>query len=166
MTPGTEHAPGARRRRGVGAQPPIPQCLLVAGGSFGPRLPAESVLAAIARGLRAGGRSELDLCPLDRCPPGSGNVRAQLELLDFDARMRRARAVIVAAERLERPTLAASVTFELATRARQGGVPAYAITAANALDLLDARILDLQLILEARGARALALAGRRLAGLV
>ena len=89
-----------------------------------------------------------------------------LDALDFDARMRRARAVVVGAERLEERTLAGSVTFEIATRARQGGVPAYAVTGANALGPFDARILDLQVILEARSARALVAAGRKLAGLV
>jgi hypothetical protein len=42
-------------------------------------------------------------------------------------------------------------------------VPTYAITAENALNAFDARILDLQLILEAAGTRALESAGRRLA---
>jgi hypothetical protein len=80
--------------------------------------------------------------------------------------MRAARAVVVAVERLGEATLAASPTFEIATRARQAGVPAYAITAANGLDAFDARILDLQLILEASGRRALAAAARRLAGVL
>ena len=45
-------------------------------------------------------------------------------------------------------------------------MPAYAVTAEDALDAFDARILDLQLILQARGARTLAAAGRRLAQIV
>ena len=61
-------------------------------------------------------------------------------------------------------TLAGSVAFEIATRARQGGVPAYAVTAENALERFDARILDLQLILQARSRDALVAAGRELAG--
>ena len=80
--------------------------------------------------------------------------------------MRRARAVVIATERLRETTLAGSVTFEIATRARQGGVPAYAVTGANALDAFDARILDLQLILPARSRAALMTAGRKLAELV
>ena len=55
------------------------------------------------------------------------------------------------------------VTFEIATRARQRGVPAYAVTAANELNAFDARILDLQLILMARDVPALVSAGRKLA---
>jgi glycerate kinase len=93
-------------------------------------------------------------------------VRALLEALDFDARMRRARAVVLAQWRLQERTLAGSAAFEIATRARQAGVPAYAVTAENTLDAFDARILDLQVILEASTARALAAAGRRLAELV
>ena len=45
-------------------------------------------------------------------------------------------------------------------------MPAYAITAENELDAFDARILDLQVILEAHDARTLSGAGRRLADLV
>jgi glycerate kinase len=56
--------------------------------------------------------------------------------------------------------------FEIATRARQGGVPCYAIAAHNALDPFEARILDLQVVLEAGGERGLSAAGRKLAGLV
>jgi hypothetical protein len=91
------------------------------------------------------------------------NVAALLASLDFDARMRSARAVVLAEERLRERTLRGSVAFEIATRARQGGVPAYAVTADNALAPFDARILDLQVIVEAAGSRALAAAGRKLA---
>ena len=80
--------------------------------------------------------------------------------------MRRARAVVLAEWRLEENTLRGSATFEIATRARQGGVPAYAVTAANALDPFDARILDLQVIVEARTMSALVTAGTKLARLV
>ena len=45
-------------------------------------------------------------------------------------------------------------------------MPAYAVTAENGLSAFDARILDLQVILEASTPRALAAAGRRLAELV
>ena len=72
--------------------------------------------------------------------------------------------MIIGAARLEQRALAGSVAFEIATRARQSGVPAYAVTGDNALGSFDARMLDLQLILQARGARGLATAGRRLAG--
>ncbi len=80
--------------------------------------------------------------------------------------MRAARAVVVGGARLDEATLLGSATFEIATRARQAGVPAYGVTAANALSRFDARILDLQVVLEARDARALRRAGQKLAGIV
>ncbi len=143
----------------------IPDRLLIASGPFGPRLPAARVAATIARGVQAGGLPEPDLCPIAVRGADIEEVRELLDALDFDARMRRARAVIIGDERLEERTLAGSVTFEIASRARQAGVPAYAVTGENALDLFDARILDLQVILQARGTRALAAAGRTLAAL-
>lgn len=73
-----------------------------------------------------------------------------------------ARAVVIATHRLDEQTLAGSPAFELATSARQNGVPAYAVTAENNLDPFDARMLDLQVILEVSSARALAAAGRKL----
>jgi glycerate 2-kinase len=74
--------------------------------------------------------------------------------------------VVLAEWLLEERTLTGSPAFEIATRARQAGVPAYAVTAANRLSAFDARILDLQAILEASTPRALQAAGRRLAQLV
>ena len=74
----------------------------------------------------------------------------------FDARMR-ARAGGGAGGRAPARSARwrAASAFEIATRARQAGVPAYAVTAENELDAFDARILDLQVILEAgRPARA------------
>jgi glycerate kinase len=145
--------------------PLIPRTLLIATRAFGERLDAQSVAGAIARGLAAGGRQS-DLCPIapEQKPPGE--PRAMLDALDFDTRMRRARAVILGEMLLREDTLAGSVAFEIATRARQAGVPAYAVTGENRLDYFDARILDLQAILEASSARSLQAAGRRLAGLV
>jgi glycerate kinase len=149
-------------RRGAGAIVLIPTRLLIASGTFSPRLSAPSVAAAIARGVRTAGHPEPDLCPLDGTEEPDG-FRARLDAVSFDARMRAARAVVIAAERLEERTLAGSAPFEIATRARQGGVPVYAITAHDELNAFDARILDLQLILIADGAKALAAAGYKLA---
>jgi hypothetical protein len=140
----------------------IPSHLLIAGGDFGTGTPAEKVVAAIAEGLRASGMPEPDLCPLPSIGLAAEEARGLLDSIDFDARMRSARAVVVADERLRESTLAGSMSFEIATRARQGGVPAYAITAHNELDAFDVRILDLQLILEAGSGRALQAAGRKL----
>jgi glycerate 2-kinase len=117
--------------------------------------------SAISRGL-AGGGWPTEECPLDR----PGDLREFLHEVDFDARMRRARAVVLAEQRLREDTLAASATFEVATRARQAGVPAYALTGENTLSAFDARVLDLQVILEASEERALEGAARRLAALL
>jgi glycerate kinase len=149
--------------------PPLPRTLLVVARSFDERLSAQRVAAAIAGGLEAGGWPT-DLCPIDPGEtPAAGSaarVRALLDALDFDARMRAARAVILAERCLQEDTLAGSAAFEIATRARQAGVPAYAVTSENRMDSFDARILDLQAILAAGSARSLRGAGRRLAGLV
>jgi glycerate kinase len=145
----------------------IPQTLLVAGTAFGERLDAERVTDAIALGLRDGGRPA-EACPLATATAATRGVGIAmlLESLDFDARMRSARAVVLAALRLHEDTLAGSVTFEIATRARQAGVPAYAVTGEDLLDSFDARILDLQTIVQARTHRSLRSAGRKLATLV
>jgi hypothetical protein len=143
----------------------IPRRLLLAAGPIGDLAP-EQVAAAIARGLLTGGQPEPDVLVLGGERAGEEDLHELLRASGFDQRMRSARAVIVAVARLGETTLAASPAFEIATRARQGGVPAYAVTGSNALDAFDARILDLQLILEAGGRRGLAAAGRRLAGVV
>lgn len=143
----------------------IPRTLLVAASSFGDRLSAARATSAIARGLEAGGWPT-DLCPLATGGARPGAPRELLDGLDFDARMRAARAVILGEWRLREDTLAGSLAFEIATRARQAGVPAYAVTGANALDGFDARILDLQVILKATTAPGLEKAGRELAGLI
>jgi glycerate kinase len=163
----TERAAGSRGRERpiVG----VSWRLLIACAPFGARLGAGAAAAAIARGVQAGGLPEPDVCAL-ALPGREGedgeHVRRVLHELDFDERMRDARAVIIGVEHLEERTLAGSVAFEIATRARQGGVPAYAVTAGNALEHFDARILDLQVILEARSRAALVAAGLELAGLV
>lgn len=148
----------------------LPGTLLVAACAFGKELSAQRVAAAVARGLADGGWPT-DPCPLDAPQPAAGGgaaveLRALLDALDFDSRMRAARALIVCERRLQEDTLAGSVAFEIATRARQAGVPAHAITAHNRLDSFDARILDLQAIVEADGARSLRTAARKLAALV
>jgi glycerate kinase len=133
----------------------IPDTLLLAVCGFEEDMHAERVGEAIARGVRAGGMSEPDVCPIEDGPPRN-----------FDTRLRRARAVVLGAARLDRDTLRGSDVFEIATRARQAGVPAYAVTGVNELDAFDARVLDLQVVLEARGTRGLSAAGRKLAAFV
>ncbi len=134
----------------------IPHTVLIAVEPFGEGLSAARAGAALGRGLLAGDPSlGVDLCPIEPTVPA-----------DFDTRMRAARAVVVGAKRLDENTLLGSAIFEIATRARQAGVPAYAVTGENALSLFDARILDLQVILQARDTRALRKMGEKLAGLV
>ncbi|MDP2713143.1 MAG: glycerate kinase [Solirubrobacteraceae bacterium] len=86
-----------------------------------------------------------------------------LDALDFDARMRAARAVIVGERRLERATLMGRVAGEIATRARQSGVPCHAVAAERAIDRFDQRILDLQAVVEAGSIAELEAAGEELA---
>jgi len=95
--------------------------------------------------------------------PGAAFV---LEQLGFDGRMRGARALVVGEACLGRETLAGRVAGEAAVRARQAGVPCHAVVARNAADVLDARILDLQAIVEARTVAELEAAGERLAALL
>jgi glycerate kinase len=145
----------------------ISKTVLVLSGAFGERLDAERVATAIAGGLSANGHLECDLCPL-RADLGAhiGEASKPLDRVDFDRRMRAARAVVIACAHLDDRTLAGNVVFEAATRARQAGVPAYAVTERNELDPFEARIIDLQVILEAGTPRALGIAGRKLAELV
>lgn len=146
----------------------LSRTLLVATRAFDERLSAQRVAAAVARGLADGGR-QADLCPLDApraAAAAAVEVRTLLDALDFDARMRASHALIVCERCLQEDKLAGSIAFEIATRARQAGVPAYAVTAENRLDAFDARILDLQAIVEASSARSLRTAARKLAALV
>lgn len=150
------HAPPTLDERPYGTDMSVvtPKTLMLAVCAFGADLPAERVVAALAKGVRAAGGPEPEECPIDDDLPAG-----------FDARMRGARAVLVGAGRLDRGTLTGSAVFEIATRARQAGVPAYAVTGTNELDAFDARMLDLQLILEARTPRGLMAAGAKLARL-
>jgi hypothetical protein len=141
--------------------------VLVLAGPFAKLPDPAKVAAAIGRGLEADGRLQSDLLPVDRGPQSIPQARSRLlDEADFDRRMRAARAIVIAQERLDDLTLATGVAFEAATRARQAGVPAYAIAAERALDSFEARIVDLQVILEAHTPRALITAGRKLAELV
>ncbi len=146
--------------------PSIPDHVLLACERLGPRLPAETVAAAIAQGLIEGDRAAPDVCLLDGRDAGGRRPQAMLDALGFDERMRSARAVVLAVARLRERTLIGSVAFEAATRARQAGVPSYAVAAQDDLDSFDARILDLQVVLQAGTRRALVAAGRRLAEIV
>jgi glycerate kinase len=144
----------------------IPTKPLIVTGAFGRTLSASRVAAALARGLSSEGRPEPEVCLLPEALEPDPAMRALLQELVPQARLRRARAVILGEEELEESTLARTATFEVATRARQAGVPAYAVTVENRLSSFDARMLDLQLILAARTPRALSAAGRQLASVL
>jgi glycerate kinase len=89
-----------------------------------------------------------------------------LDALGFDARMRTARAVVTGEGKLDDQSLAGKAVSEVATRARQSGVPCHAIVGRRELDAFGARILDLQSVLEAGTEQQLEAAGRRLAALL
>jgi glycerate kinase len=95
-----------------------------------------------------------------RLEPGAAFV---LEAIGFDARMRAAHAVIVGEGRLDDQTLRGKIVGEIATRARQSGVPCYAVVGQDALDLFSKRILDLQSVAEAGTVAELESAGESLA---
>jgi hypothetical protein len=145
----------------------ISKTVLVLAGPFAEGISAARACTAISRGLTADGRLECDAFPLetDLCSRAV-SASKPLEEADFDRRMRAARALVIACAQLDDRTLAGSIAFEAATRARQAGVPAYAVTGDDALDPFEARIVDLQIVLEAGTVRALSAAGRKLATLV
>lgn len=95
--------------------------------------------------------------------PGASFV---LDALDFDVRMRSARAVVTGEGKLDQQSLAGKLVSEIATRARQGGVPCYAIVGRRELDSFGARILDLQAVLEASTLLEIEAAASRLAKLI
>jgi glycerate kinase len=140
--------------------------VLLAGAQLGGVASAQRALDAISGGLEDAGLPGPDVCAL---PEGIGQgpeLQALLDELRFDARMRSARALILVVGSLREQELAGSAAFELATRARQAGVPCYAIARESRLNAFDMRVMDLQLVLEARTPNALLKAGKKLAELV
>ncbi len=95
--------------------------------------------------------------------PGASFV---LDAIGFDARMRSARAVITGEGRLDRQSLAGKAVSEVATRARQAGVPCHAIVGRNALDAFGARVLDLETVTAASTLAELEAAGRQVAAVL
>nr|MDQ2897523.1 glycerate kinase [Actinomycetota bacterium] len=95
-----------------------------------------------------------------RLVPGAAFV---LDAIGFDPRMRAARAVVTGEGCLDAQSLTGKIVSEVATRARQAGVPCHAIVGAHELDSFEMRILDLQTVREAGSLPALRAAGQRLA---
>jgi glycerate kinase len=107
-----------------------------------PRDPRGVALSGAAGGL-AGGLWARFGAVLE---PGAPFVLGEL---GFEGRMRAARAVVTGEGGLDEQTLQGKVAGEIATRARQAGVPCHAIVGCNALDAFGCRMLDLQRVLEA-----------------
>jgi glycerate 2-kinase len=118
-------------------------------------LPMTGAAGGLSGGLWAAFGAEL--------VPGASFV---LDAIDFDARMRAARAVVTGEGRLDLQSLAGKAVSEIATRSRQAGVPCHAIVGERRLDAFGLRILDLQAVLEAGTPEALTAAGRELADLL
>jgi glycerate kinase len=85
-----------------------------------------------------------------------------LDALDFDARMRAARAVVTGEGKLDEQTLEGKLVGEIGTRTRQAGVPLHAIVGRDALDPFGKRIIDLQRVIEATTLAELEAAGEAL----
>jgi glycerate kinase len=92
--------------------------------------------------------------------PGAAFV---LDAIGFDARMRAARAVVTGEGKLDCQSLAGKAVSEVATRARQAGVPCHAIVGTRELDSFGPRLLDLDTVQEASTLEELAVAGEHLA---
>jgi len=128
-----------------GADPPTTRRLAARLDKLAARLPRDPrgvPLSGAAGGLAGGLWAALGA----KLVPGAPFV---LDALDYDTRMRAAHAVIVGEGRLDEQTLQGKAAGEAATRARQAGVPCFAIVGENALDRFGARILDLQTVSEA-----------------
>jgi glycerate 2-kinase len=95
--------------------------------------------------------------------PGASFV---LDAVQFDRRMHEARAVVTGEGKLDEQSLAGKLVSEIATRARQNGVPCYAVVGGSELDSFGTRVLDLQVVLEAGTPARLRAAGRKLAEIV
>ncbi len=95
--------------------------------------------------------------------PGAAFV---LDEVGFDGRMRSARAVVTGEGKLDLQSLVGKVVSEVATRARQSGVPCHAVVGTRELDSMGARILDLDRVIEASTLEELEAAGRSLAGVL
>ncbi|MGN6867937.1 MAG: glycerate kinase family protein [Solirubrobacteraceae bacterium] len=116
-------------------------------------------MTGAAGGLSGGLWAEFDA----ELVPGAQFV---LDAVEFDRRMRAARAVITGEGKLDQQSLAGKLVSEISTRARQAGVPCHAIVGTRELDSFGVRVLDLQAVLEASTPRQISAAARRLAKLL
>lgn len=118
-------------------------------------VPMTGAAGGLAGGLWAAFGAEL--------VPGAAFV---LDAAGFDRRMRAARAVVTGEGKLDSQSLAGKAVSEVATRARQAGVPCGAVVGRRELDSFGARMLDLQAVIEAGTLEQLSRAGREIVGLL
>jgi glycerate kinase len=123
-----------------------------------PKDPRGVPMTGAAGGLSGGLWAALDA----ELVPGAAFV---LDAIGFDARMRAAKAVVTGEGKLDEQSLVGKVVSEVATRARQSGVPCHAVVGTRQLDSMGARVLDLDQILEATNLEEMEAAGRTLAEL-
>ena len=95
--------------------------------------------------------------------PGAAFV---LDAVGFDARMRSARAVVGGEGKLDQQSLVGKILSEVATRARQAGVPCHAVVGTRELDSMGARVLDLDRVIVASTIVEIEAAGRALAEVI
>ncbi len=124
-----------------------------------PRDPRGLELTGAAGGLSGGLWAALGA----ELVPGAAFV---LDAVGFDARMRAGRAVVTGEGRLDQQSLVGKAVSEVATRARQAGVPCHAVVGRRELDAMGARVLDLEHVLEATTLAELEAAGRELAEVI
>ncbi len=115
-------------------------------------IPMTGAAGGLSGGLWAACRAEL--------VPGAAFV---LDAVGFDTRMRGAHAVVTGEGKLDRQSLVGKVVSEVATRARQAGVPCHAVVGTRELDAFGARMLDLQSVAVASTLKQIEAAGRHLA---
>jgi glycerate 2-kinase len=73
--------------------------------------------------------------------PGAALV---LDAVGFDALAHDALAVVTGEGRLDEQTVGGKLLFEVATRARQGGVPCYAVVGKDDLDAFEHRLMNIE----------------------
>ncbi len=107
--------------------------------------------------------------PVQDAPPATDrrivrpDAAFMLDALDYNARMRAARAVIVGGASLAPADLRGTLISEAATRARQSGVPCFAIAGRVGIDAFGARMLDLEVVAQAATAKTIQRAAQALA---
>jgi hypothetical protein len=147
----------------------IPRTVLIVATPFPGRLSGTRVAAALALGLEtAVHRWRVERWAFEAQATGLDPARADgaLGAGPFAPRLHAARALVLADPDLYGHAVPGNASFELATAARQRGVPAYAVTATRTDNLFSARVMDLQAVVCARSESELEAAGQQLATLI